>query len=277
MLSGNWLLTVAGVIGLVVGSFLNVVIHRLPIMLERHWQRETGEAPPDNAPYNLVIPGSACPVCARKLHAWENIPVLSWLALRGRCAGCKTRISPRYPIIELLAGALSVLAAWQFGATPAAAGALILIWTLIAAAGIDLEHYILPDLLVLPLLWVGLLFNLFDTYVPLGDAVIGAVAGYLVLWIVYQLFRLLTGKEGLGYGDFKLLAALGAWLGWRMLPLIILAGALAGIIIGGAWLLLSRRGRAHPIPFGPFLVAGGLLALFAGPAIVGAYIGWINP
>lgn len=277
MLSGNWLLAVAGIIGLIVGSFLNVVIHRLPIMLEHRWQRETGDAPTDSAPYNLVIPGSACPACGRKLHAWENIPVLSWLALRGRCAGCKARISPRYPIVELLTGALSVLVAWQFGATPAAAGALILIWTLIAAAGIDLEHYILPDLLVLPLLWVGLLFNLFGTYVPLSEAVIGAVAGYLVLWIVYQLFRLLTGKEGLGYGDFKLLAALGAWLGWRMLPLIILAGALAGVMIGGAWLLLSRRGRTHPVPFGPFLVAGALLALFAGHAIVGAYIGWINP
>jgi len=277
MLSGNWLLAVAGIVGLVAGSFLNVVIHRLPIMLERRWQAETGEAPADSAPYNLVIPGSACPACGRKLHAWENIPVLSWLALRGRCAGCKARINPRYPIVELLTGALSVLAAWQFGATPAAAGALLLIWTLIAAAGIDLEHYILPDLLVLPLLWAGLLFNLFDTYRPLSEAVIGAVAGYLVLWIVYQIFRLLTGKEGLGYGDFKLLAALGAWLGWRMLPLIILAGALAGVVIGGAWLLLSRRGRTHPVPFGPFLVAGALLALFAGPAIADAYIGWINP
>lgn len=277
MISGSYLLVAAGVVGMVVGSFLNVVIVRLPLMLERRWQQDAGETPDDTSTYNLIVPGSACPACGRKLHAWENIPVLSWLALRGRCAGCKAPISPRYPVVELLTGLLSVLAAWQFGATPACAGALLFIWTLIAAAGIDLEHYVLPDNLVLPLLWAGLLFNVFGTYVPLREAVIGAVAGYLVLWIVFQAFRLVTGKEGLGYGDFKLLAALGAWLGWRMLPLVILAGAFAGVVIGGGWLLLSRRGRAHPVPFGPFLAAGGLLALFAGPAIVNAYIGWINP
>ncbi|MGH8275028.1 MAG: prepilin peptidase [Gammaproteobacteria bacterium] len=278
MLSGNYLLAAAGVVGLVVGSFLNVVIFRLPIMLERQWQRESGKSSPaDTKTYNLVLPPSACPACGRKIPPQENIPVLSWLALRGRCAGCKARISPRYPAVELLTAALSILVAWRFGATPTCAGALLLTWTLIAAAGIDLSHYILPDNLVLPLLWAGLLFNLFDTYVPLFDAVIGAVAGYLVLWIVYQLFRLTTGKEGLGYGDFKLLAALGAWLGWRMLPLIVLGAAAMGIIFGGAWLIASRRGRAHPVPFGPFLAAGGLLALFAGPLIEQAYLAWTLP
>ncbi|MGH7057594.1 MAG: prepilin peptidase, partial [Acetobacteraceae bacterium] len=234
MLNGNWLLAAAGVVGLVVGSFLNVVIYRLPIMLERDWQRDAavarGETPTEAAPYNLVVPGSACPACGRKITPLENVPVLSWLALRGRCAGCKAPISPRYPLVELLTAGLSVLLALHFGATPACAGALLLTWTLVAAAGIDLGHYILPDVLVLPLLWAGLLFNLFDSYVPLFDAVIGAVAGYLVLWIIYQVFRLATGKEGLGYGDFKLLAAIGAWLGWRMLPLIVLAAAAMGIV-----------------------------------------------
>ncbi len=281
MIGGNWLLAAAGVVGLVVGSFLNVVIYRLPIMLERHWQREVaaarGETPAQAATYNLVVPGSACPACGRKILPLENIPVLSWLALGGRCPGCKVPISVRYPLVEVLGGGLAVLLALQFGATPACAGALLLAWTLIAAGGIDLGHYILPDILVLPLLWVGLLFNLFGTYVPLFDAVIGAVAGYLVLWIIYQVFRLVTGKEGLGYGDFKLLAALGAWLGWRMLPLIVLAAAVMGIVVGGTWLATSRRGHAHPIPFGPFLAGGGLLALFAGPMIEQAWLAWSAP
>lgn len=278
MLSGNTLLAAAGVVGLVVGSFLNVVIYRLPIMLERQWRRESGEpSPDDTATYNLVLPASACPACGRKIPALENIPVVSWLALRGHCAGCRARISPRYPAVELLTAGLSVLVAWRFGATPACAGALLFTWTLIAAGGIDLSHYVLPDGIVLPLLWLGLLFNLFATYVPVFDAVIGAVAGYLVLWIVYQLFRLTTGKEGLGYGDFKLLAAVGAWLGWRMLPLVVIAAALMGIVLGGAWLLASRRGREHPVPFGPFLAAGGLLALFAGPLIEQAYLAWMTP
>lgn len=274
ILGANGLLAAAGVVGLVIGSFLNVVIHRLPIMLERRWQ-EAADAAGEQGAYNLVVPGSACPTCGRKLGALENIPVLSWLALRGRCAGCKARISPRYPIVELLAAGLAILAAWHFGATPACAGALLLVWTLIAAAGIDLDHYILPDMLVLPLLWLGLLFNVSAAFVPLAEAVIGAVAGYLILWIIYQVFRLATGKEGLGHGDFKLLACLGAWLGWRALPLVVLAGAFAGLIVGGSWLILARRGRSHPIPFGPFLAAGGTLALYAGPMIEQAYLEWI--
>ncbi|MGH8426849.1 MAG: prepilin peptidase [Gammaproteobacteria bacterium] len=277
--TGSVLLAAAGIVGLVVGSFLNVVIHRLPRMLERRWREECAEltgTPPETAPerYNLVVPRSACPACGRPIPAWENIPVLSWLALGGRCRGCRVRIGLRYPAVELLGGALAVILAWRFGPTPAFAGGLLLAWTLLAAATIDLTHLILPDVLTLPLLWVGLLFNLGGTYVSLSAAVIGAVVGYLVLWIVYHGFRLATGKEGLGRGDFKLLAALGAWLGWQMLPLIILAAALVGVLVGGAWLLLARRGREHPIPFGPFLAAAGLLALLAGPAIERAWLAW---
>ncbi|MGH8224777.1 MAG: prepilin peptidase [Gammaproteobacteria bacterium] len=281
MLSGNLLLAAAGIVGLVVGSFLNVVIHRLPRILERRWQTESaahaGTETPAAERYNLVVPASACPNCGRKIRPWENVPVLSWLALGGRCAGCKTKISLRYPVVELLTAALSVVIVWRFGATPAGAGALLLVWTLVAAAVIDLDRFLLPDALTLPLLWAGLLFNLFDTYVPLAEALIGAVAGYLVLWIVYQAFRLATGKEGLGYGDFKLLAALGAWLGWRMLPLIVLAAAVIGILIGGTWLLIARRGRGQPVPFGPFLAAAGVLALLAGPAIMQAWIATLYP
>ncbi|MGH8224578.1 MAG: prepilin peptidase [Gammaproteobacteria bacterium] len=281
MLSSNLLLAVAGIVGLVVGSFLNVVIHRLPRMLERRWQTEyaahAGTETPAAERYNLVVPASACPQCGRKIRPRENVPVLSWLALGGRCAGCKAKISLRYPLVELLTAALAVVIVWRFGATVAGAGALLLVWTLIAAAVIDLDRFLLPDALTLPLLWAGLLFNLFDTYVPLAEALIGAVAGYLVLWIVYQVFRLATGKEGLGYGDFKLLAALGAWLGWRMLPLIVFAAAVVGILIGGAWLLIARRGRGQPVPFGPFLAAGGMLALLAGPAIVQAWIATLYP
>ena len=282
MLNGATLLAVTGVFGLIIGSFLNVVIHRLPRILERRWREECAELtegpPPAPAkPYNLVVPASACPACGRRIRAWENIPLISYLALRGRCAGCRTRISPRYPAIELLTALLSVAVIGHFGATPAGAGALVFTWTLIAAAAIDTEHYLLPDALTLPLLWLGLLFNAWNTYVPLREALIGAVAGYLVLWLVFYGFRLLTGKEGMGRGDFKLLACLGAWTGWRMLPLIVLAAAAMGALIGGAWLLLGRRGREHPIPFGPFLAAAGVLALLAGPAIVQAYLHWAVP
>lgn len=285
MLTGTALLAITGVIGLLFGSFLNVVIHRLPRMLERRWREECAHYTADasapasetSAPYNLVVPVSACPSCGRKIKPWENIPVISYLALRGRCAGCKTHISLRYPAIELLTALLSITVVWHFGATPAAAGALVFVWTLISASAIDIGHYLLPDALTLPLLWLGLLFNAWGTYVPLQQAVIGAAAGYLILWLVYHGFRLFTGKEGMGRGDFKLLACLGAWAGWRMLPLIVLAAAAMGALIGGAWLLSSRRGREHPIPFGPFLAAAGVLALFAGPSIVHAYLHWAAP
>ncbi len=282
MLSGPVLLVVAGVFGLVVGSFLNVVVHRLPRMLERHWREECAEyvgspLPESDARYNLVVPASACPSCGRKIRPWENIPLVSYLALGGRCAGCKARISLRYPALELITGLLSVAVIWRFGATAAGAGALVFTWTLIAASAIDIEHYLLPDVLTLPLLWLGLLFNAWDTYVPLKQALIGAVAGYAVLWLVFYAFRLLTGKEGMGRGDFKLLACLGAWTGWHMLLLIVMAAAAIGAVVGGAWLLFSRRGREHPIPFGPFLAAAGVLALFEGPAIVHAYLHWVTP
>lgn len=283
MLDGIPLTLAAGVLGLVIGSFLNVVIHRLPRMLERRWRAECAEyleTPPpeeDTAPYNLVLPPSNCPACGRRIKPWENVPVLSYIALRGRCAGCSARISAAYPVVELLTGLLSALIAWRFGWSPACAGALLFSWVLIAAAAIDTAHYLLPDALVLPLLWAGLLFNAWQVFVPLRDALIGAVAGYLVLWIVFQAFRLLTGKEGMGRGDFKLLACLGAWTGWRMLPLILLAAAGLGVVIGGAWLLSGRRGREHPIPFGPFLAGAGVLALLAGPPIVMAYLHWVGP
>lgn len=282
VLTGGWLVAAAALVGLVAGSFLNVVVHRLPKMLERRWHEDcadlTGSPAPAAAPrYNLVVPRSACPACGRPIPGWENIPLLSWLALRGRCRGCGARISLRYPAIELLGGAMAALLAWRFGPTPAFAGGLLLGWALLAASAIDLEHLLLPDAITLPLLWAGLLFNLAATYVPLYEAVVGAVVGYLALWLVYHGFRLLTGKEGLGRGDFKLLAALGAWLGWRMLPLVVLAAAVFGSLIGGAWLIASRRGRQHPVPFGPFLAAGGFLALVAGPAIEHAYLAWLHP
>lgn len=282
VLGGSRLLAVTGVVGLLVGSFLNVVIHRLPRILERQWREDCAELGGTSAPapterYNLVVPRSACPRCGRAIPAWENIPLLSWLTLRGRCSGCGAPISLRYPAVEALAGGFGALAAWRFGATPALVGALVLGWTLLAASAIDLERLVLPDVLTLPLLWIGLLFNLTDTFVPLSEAVIGAVAGYAFLWVVYQGFRLLTGKEGLGRGDFKLLAALGAWLGWRMLPLVVLAAALLGSLLGGLWLVASKRGRQHPLPFGPFLAAGGILALVAGPALEHAYLAWLHP
>lgn len=282
LLQGGWFLAAAGVVGLVVGSFLNVVVHRLPRILERQWRQECAEVAGADAPtagerYNLWIPPSGCPACGRRIRPWENIPLLSYVLLGGRCRGCRARISARYPLIEAASGGLAVLLAWRFGPTPAFAGAILFAWTLIAASAIDLERYLLPDVLTLPLLWCGLLFNLGGVYVPLGEAVVGAVAGYAVLWLVYHGFRLVTGKEGLGRGDFKLLAALGAWCGWRMLPLIILAAAVLGAVIGGTWLVTSRRGRQHPVPFGPFLAGAGLLALLAGPAILTAYLGWISP
>ena len=282
ILTEGWLLLVgSGLTGLVIGSFLNVVIYRLPRMLEAQWRRDCAEVTGGEpiaavSTYNLAVPGSTCPGCGRAIRPWENIPILSYIALRARCCGCGMRISPRYPLVEFLAGLLAVFFAWRFGLTPALAGALLLGWTLLAATCIDLDHLLLPDTLTLPLLWLGLVFNLAGTYVPLRDAVIGALAGYLSLWAVFHLFRLATGKEGLGRGDFKLLAALGAWMGWRMLPLIVLAAAAIGVILGGGWLLYHRHGRERPIPFGPFLAAAGILALVAGPLIEQTYLGWIR-
>jgi leader peptidase (prepilin peptidase)/N-methyltransferase len=260
------------VVGLCVGSFLNVVVHRLPKMLERAWREDCAEhGEPEVAaapPYNLVVPRSACPSCGHRITALENIPVVSWLVLRGRCSACQTGISIRYPIVEILGGLLAVAAIANFGVNATGVAACVFLWTLLALALIDADTQYLPDDLTLPLLWAGLIANLFGLFTPLPSAVIGAVAGYLSLWTVYWLFKLIRGKEGMGYGDFKLLAALGAWLGWKMLPLIILLSSVAGAVIGLA--LIAFRGRDHttPLPFGPYLALAGAIALFFGPALV---------
>lgn len=263
-------------LGLVVGSFLNVVIYRLPKMMERGWQQQCaelrGEESRVDAPYNLIVPRSACPNCQRAILAWENIPILSYLLLGGKCKGCGILISLRYPLVELCTGALTALAAWHFGFGASAVGAILLIWALIALTAIDFDTQLLPDDITLPLLWLGLLFNVSATFTPLPQAVLGAVMGYLVLWSVYWLFKLVTGKEGMGFGDFKLLAALGAWLGWQMLPLIIMLSSLVGAVVGIALIVLLKRGRNIPIPFGPYLAGGGLIALFWGDALTSAYL-----
>jgi leader peptidase (prepilin peptidase)/N-methyltransferase len=264
------------VLGLMVGSFLNVVIHRLPKMLERSWHQqcaelrgETTDAPP---PYNLMVPASACPHCNHAISAWENIPIISFLLLRGKCGECGASISPRYPIIESITGILSAFAAWHFGFGLAALGALLLIWSLVALTAIDFDTQLLPDDITLPLLWLGLLFNFFGVFTNLADAVVGAMVGYLALWSVYWLFKLATGKEGMGYGDFKLLAALGAWMGWQLLPLIILLSSLVGAIVGIALIVALKHGRNIPIPFGPYLAGGGLIALFWGETLTHSYL-----
>lgn len=261
---------------MMVGSFLNVVIHRLPKMLELGWQQQCaelrGEEPEPKAVYNLILPHSACPHCNHRISAWENIPVFSYLLLRGKCKGCGTAISPRYPIIELSSGIMCAYAAWHFGFGMATVGALLLIWALLALTAIDFDTQLLPDDITLPLLWSGLLFNTFSTFTSLQSAVLGAIFGYLILWSVYWAFKLITGKEGMGYGDFKLLAALGAWLGWQMLPLIILSSSLVGAAIGITLILAVKHGRDIPIPFGPYLAGGGLIALFWGQTITQGYL-----
>jgi leader peptidase (prepilin peptidase)/N-methyltransferase len=265
-------LVAAAVVGLCVGSFLNVVVHRIPKMLERAWREDCleheGKDVPAAPAYNLVVPRSACPSCGHPISALENIPVVSWLALRGRCRACGTPISVRYPIVEIAGGLLAVAAVAAFGPTPKAVAACVLLWSLLALALIDADTQYLPDDLTLPLLWAGLVANLFGLFTPLASAVIGAVAGYLSLWSVYWAFKLIRGKEGMGYGDFKLLAALGAWLGWKMLPLIILLSSVAGAVIGLG--LIAFRGRDHtvPLPFGPYLALAGAIALFAGPPLI---------
>jgi leader peptidase (prepilin peptidase) / N-methyltransferase len=264
-------------LGLLVGSFLNVVIYRLPIMLQREWQAQCaelrGEEPTTGrAKFNLVVPHSTCPHCQHAIRAWENIPVLSYLWLKGKCSACHASISARYLIIESVSGLLCGYAALHFGFGWAAIGALILILALIALTAIDFDTQLLPDDITLPLLWAGLLFNIARTYATLDDAVLGAVFGYLILWLVYWAFKLITGKEGMGYGDFKLLAALGAWLGWQMLPLIILMSSLVGAIVGITLMLCLKRGRNIPIPFGPYLAGGGVIALFWGEPITQNYL-----
>jgi leader peptidase (prepilin peptidase)/N-methyltransferase len=267
---------IAAVLGVMVGSFLNVVIHRLPRMMEQRWRAECaeleGKTAAETERYNLIVPRSRCPACAQPITALQNIPVVSYLLLGGKCAGCKIRISPRYPFVEILAGALAGYAAWRFGPTLAGLGAIIFVWAMIALAFIDLDTFYLPDDITLPLLWTGLLVNLGSAHVNLQSAVIGAAAGYLALWTVFWLFKLVTGKEGMGYGDFKLLAAIGAWLGWQVLPLVILLSSLVGALIGIGLMIFARHGRETPIPFGPYLAIAGVIALFHGPFINRQYL-----
>jgi leader peptidase (prepilin peptidase)/N-methyltransferase len=270
MLDTSLPLVFATLLGLVIGSFLNVVIHRLPKMMDNEWRAQCaeldGREAPDTGRYNLLVPRSACPACNAPVRARDNIPVLSWLLLQGKCAACGTRISARYPIVELLTAILSVLVVWKFGVTPAGAAVLAFTWTLIALTFIDADTTLLPDDLTLPLLWGGLLVNLAGLLpgVTLRDAVLGAVAGYLALWLIYWVFKLATGKEGMGYGDFKLLAALGAWLGWKALLPIVLISSIVGAVVGIVLMVLARRGREVPIPFGPYLAAAGFITLMLG-------------
>jgi len=286
-------------LGLIVGSFLNVVIYRLPIMLERQWRSDCAElaapptadapvapvAPPVQTPaFNLAVPRSICPACRAPIKSLHNIPVLSYLALRGRCAHCKIRISARYPAVELLCGVATALVAWRFGFGASAVCAAVVSWFLIALAGIDLDHQLLPDSLTLALLWLGLLASLsgwggtrYGLPVDPVSAIAGAAIGYVSLWAVYHVFRLLTGKEGMGYGDFKLLAALGAWLGLQMLLPIVLLAALVGAIVGIGLIVTRRQERGTPIPFGPFLAAAGWVAMMWGPQLVARYLGLYAP
>jgi len=267
------------VVGLAIGSFLNVVIYRLPKVMEQEWREQCaelhGEAPPAAPRFNLATPPSSCPACGHRIRAIENVPVVSYLWLRGKCSACGARIGVRYPIVELAAGVAAGYAAWRFGFGWAAFGAMLFLWCMIALAFIDYDTQLLPDSITLPLLWAGLLLNLRGTFVELPSAVIGAAAGYLVLWTVYWGFRLLTGKEGMGFGDFKLLAAIGAWLGWKALPLVILLSSVVGAVIGIVLIVLARRGREVPMPFGPYLAAAGVIALFWGRALTDYYLGLI--
>ena len=264
--------------GLLVGSFLNVVIYRLPLMMESRWRRdccELLEVAPEQTekPLNLATPNSHCPHCKAPIKPWQNIPVLSYLMLGGKCSNCAVKISPRYPLLEFVTGLMTMALAWHFDLSLALLGAALLTWSLIALTMIDVDHQLLPDDITLPLLWLGLLLNINGTYVSLPEAVIGAIAGYLSLWSVYWVFKLLTGKEGMGYGDFKLLAALGAWLGWQALPMIILLSSLVGAVCGIALMALKGRGKEVPIPFGPYLAMAGWIALLWGDAIMARYMG----
>ena len=262
--------------GLCVGSFLNVVIHRLPLMMEAEWKAECAviegrEAPPAER-FNLFTPPSRCPACKAPVRPWQNIPVVSWLALRGKCASCATPISMRYPMVEVLGGALAALMAWRFGYSAALAAALVYAWALLALTFIDYDTQLLPDDITLPLLWLGLLANTAGLFTDITSAVLGGAAGYLVLWLVYWAFKLIARKEGMGYGDFKLLAAIGAWTGWQVLPFVIVLSAGLGAVIGSVALALSKRDAGSRIPFGPFLALGGIGALVWGPQAIHAWL-----
>jgi leader peptidase (prepilin peptidase)/N-methyltransferase len=279
----------ATVLGLLVGSFLNVVIHRLPKMMQRDWNEQAVMVLEDAkledcaeklrdehdnpARYNLVVPRSSCPKCGHRIGALENIPIISYLVLRGRCAGCKTPISVRYPVIEAISGVAAGYIAWHFGFGLAAFAAMAFAWSLIALTVIDIDTQLLPDSITLPLLWMGLLANTSATFTSLDAAVLGAIAGYLALWSVYWMFKLASGKEGMGFGDFKLLAAIGAWLGWKLLPLVILLSSFVGATVGILLIAFRRHGRNTPIPFGPYLAAAGLIAILWGAEINAMYLG----
>ena len=271
------LLPCALLLGLIVGSFLNVLIHRLPIMLDRDWTTQSramlGLPPePKGAAYNLLLPHSECPRCSHKIRAWENIPVISYLMLRGKCAECRAKISLRYPLVELATGILSAFVVYHFGLSWQAGAFLLLTWGLLAMSLIDADHQLLPDVLVLPLLWLGLIVNGQGLFTSLYDALWGAVAGYLSLWLVYWAFKLITGKEGMGYGDFKLLAMLGAWGGWQILPLTILLSSLVGAVLGVVMLKMRNAQTSTPIPFGPYLAIAGWIALLWGDQITTSYM-----
>ena len=268
--------TAVAVLSLAIGSFLNVVIHRLPKMLERQWRNDLAELNAQEiaaAPgYNLVLPRSQCPACGHPIRARENIPLVSYVVLGGKCSACDARISPRYPLVEALTGALSGYIAWRFGFGWQTLAALVFAWAMIALAFIDLDTFYLPDDITLPLVWLGLLVNMGGVFVDLQSAVVGAVAGYLVLWAVFWGYKLATGKDGMGYGDFKLLAAIGAWLGWKMLPVVILLSSFVGATVGISMIVFARHGRNVPIPFGPYLVMGGLIGMFWGDALLRYYL-----
>ena len=270
---------VLGIFGLLIGSFLNVVIYRLPKMMQREAENfvahETGKELPHTSPFNLVVPRSACPHCGHQITAMENIPVFSYIAIGGKCRGCKATISIRYPIVELVTGLLSAGIIWHFGSGLAGISAMFFGFLLIAMTMIDADTQLLPDDLTLSLLWLGLLVNLNGTFCSLSSAVIGAVAGYLSLWSIFWIFKFITGKEGMGYGDFKLLAALGAWMGWTMLPIIILLSSVVGAVVGIAMIVLSKRGRDTPLPFGPYLAGAGLIALIWGNELTHLYLGYV--
>jgi len=269
-----WLCLVAG---LCVGSFLNVVIYRLPKIMQRDWELQCaelrGEPVPEQEPFGLALPRSRCPTCAHPISVLQNIPLASYVALGGKCAACGARISPRYPLIEALSGLAGAFAAWHFGFGLAAFAAMAFLWCMIALSFIDFDTQLLPDSITLPLIWAGLLLNLSGTFTDLGSAVIGATAGYLSLWCVYWGFRFATGKEGMGFGDFKLLAAIGAWLGWQMLPLVVLGSSFVGAVAGISLMLLAKHGRNVPIPFGPYLAVAGAIALFWGRGLNQHYLG----
>ena len=276
-------MSTVGIFGLVIGSFLNVVIHRLPIMLESEWRQECQQflaiecdEPSTAESYNLAVPRSHCPGCGKSLGVLENIPVISYLILRGRCSGCGMGIPFRYPVVEVLAALLSLVVAWHFGVTTQMVAALVLTWSLIVLSFIDFDRQLLPDLITLPLLWLGLMLSVFEVFIDSKASILGAALGYLSLWLVFQLFRWITGKEGMGFGDFKLLSVLGAWLVWQYLPLIIFLSSVLGSVVGLLMILFMGHDRRLPIPFGPYLAAAGWVALIWGDRLNALYMGWIN-